>query len=153
MDISTEAHPCCISKESHLPVAIATLQDASATSRPSSDHVCNAEVTPSLGFKQLNSNNYVIIIQNNRVAEGGTINIYSSHCNGSTVTKLENVVPTSGPMPEEPSSVVQPEPGPVGHGCDTITLNGNTFGDYTMINIKSPNCTGAVEQTALVSNQ
>ncbi|KAG1718217.1 hypothetical protein EDB19DRAFT_1800528 [Suillus lakei] len=149
MDTSTGAHPHYASTESHLPITVITLVDASATPRPLSGHASMTDGTPLPRLRQLNSNNSVIIIQNNRIAEGVTININSTYCNGSTVTKLEDVVPTTGPMPEEPPPMMQPDP--VEQGCEAVSLIGNTFGDYAMVNVNSQNCTGAVKQTALVS--
>ncbi|KAG2354023.1 hypothetical protein BDR07DRAFT_1382597 [Suillus spraguei] len=94
-------------------------------------------------------NNCVVIIQNNYIAEGGTINIFSSHCNVSkdsphdvkAVTRLEHVTATAEPTPLEPPSATHAEAAE--HGRGSIVLSSNTFG--------SPNCTGAVKQTALAS--
>ncbi|KAG2130864.1 hypothetical protein DEU56DRAFT_914630 [Suillus clintonianus] len=149
MDTSTETHPHCASNEPHLPVVVSTLQDASDAPSLSSSHVFMTDDTPLPNLKQLDSNSCVIIIQNNRIAEGGTININSSYCNGSTVTKLEHVTPSAGSKPEEPASMMQPDP--MEQGRDAVSLNGNTFGDYAMINVNSQNCTGGVKQTALPS--
>jgi hypothetical protein len=72
-----------------LPLAIAPLRDASAvTPKSLSGHasVTNDRSTPLPNLEQptLNSNNCVIIMQNNYIAEGGTINILSSRSNGSS---------------------------------------------------------------------
>jgi hypothetical protein len=58
------------------PLSLVPLQD------PSSGHASIADNTPPLSPKQslLNPNNYVIITQNNCIAEGGTT---SGHCTGS----------------------------------------------------------------------
>ncbi|OAX40145.1 hypothetical protein K503DRAFT_799037 [Rhizopogon vinicolor AM-OR11-026] len=89
----------------------------------------------------------VITIQNNSIAEGVTINIFSSHCIGSAVTKLDHVAPTAEPTLLRPPQAMQPEL--VEHGRDSIVFCGNSFGECVMLNIKSPNCIGAVKQTAL----
>ncbi|KAG1857320.1 hypothetical protein DFJ58DRAFT_726896 [Suillus subalutaceus] len=91
----------------------------------------------------------VIIIQNNYIAEGGTINILSSNSNGSTVTKLDHAALTAEPTPLSPPLVNQQEPEEHCHG--SVVLSGNTFGECVMINVASPNCTGAIKQTALAS--
>jgi hypothetical protein len=57
------------------------------------------------------------------------------------VTKLEHVDATAEPTPLEPPSVTQAEP--TEHGPESIVLSGNTFGECVMINVGSPNCTGA----------
>ncbi|KAG1812897.1 uncharacterized protein BJ212DRAFT_438593 [Suillus subaureus] len=139
---STTVHPTYASNESRLSLTATTLRDASAT--PST----HADGTPPLSLTQPPPFP-VIIIQNNHIAEGGTINILSSHCNGSTVTKLNYVAPTAEPTPLSPPLVNQPEP--VEHGRESVVLSGNTFGECVMINVGSPNCTGAVKQTALAS--
>ncbi|KAG1737203.1 hypothetical protein EDB19DRAFT_997112 [Suillus lakei] len=152
MDTSTgEKSPCALT-EFHLPLAIVPLQDASATPRPSSSHGSMTDDTPLPSVKQPSSNppnNCVIIIQSNYIAEGGTINIFSSHCNGSTVTKLNHVTATAEHTPLEPPSASQAKPAE--HGRESVVLSGNTFGECVMINVGSPNCTGAIKQTALVS--
>ncbi|KAG2363141.1 hypothetical protein BDR07DRAFT_1375982 [Suillus spraguei] len=149
MDTSTKAYsPCAL----YLPLAIVPLQDASATPRSLSSHDSMTDGTPLLSAKQsppVLPNNCIVMIQNNYIAEGGTINIFSSHCNGSTVSKLEHVTATAEPMPFEPASATHAEPAKHGHG--SIVLSGNTFGECVMINVGSPNCTGAVKQTALAS--
>ncbi|KAG2144356.1 hypothetical protein DEU56DRAFT_754400 [Suillus clintonianus] len=136
MDASTTAYPPCDSDESHLPLVTAPPGDTSATTRPSSTHADGTPL-PSLTQPTPNPSNCVIIIQNNYIAEGGTINIFSSHCNGSK--------PTSS----EPPLARQAEP--VEHGGESIVLSGNSFGECVMINVGSPDCTGAVKQTALAS--
>ncbi|KAG2144355.1 hypothetical protein DEU56DRAFT_754399 [Suillus clintonianus] len=119
MDPSTGAFQSCASDECCLPLTIAPLRDASAIS---SGH---ASVTddhntplPNLEHPTLNPNNCIIIIQNNCIAEGGTINIFSSRCNGSTTTE---------PTPLQPPSARQAEPAK--HGQESIVLSGNTFGE------------------------
>ncbi|KAG2106677.1 hypothetical protein BD769DRAFT_1393146 [Suillus cothurnatus] len=152
MNTSTEARSPGVSTEFYLPFTIVPLQDTSATPRPSCSHeLPNGTPLPSVKQTSPNPpNNCInIIIQNNYIAEGGTINIFSSHCNGSTVTKLEHVDATAEPTPLEPPSVTQAEP--TEHGPESIVLSGNTFGECVMINVGSPNCTGAVKQTALAS--
>ncbi|KAG2042750.1 hypothetical protein BDR03DRAFT_944162 [Suillus americanus] len=136
----------------YLPLAIVPLEDASAKQRSSSSHDSMIDGTPLPSVEQSSPNspnNCIVIIQNNYIAEGGTINIFSSHCNGSTVTKLEHVTTTAEPMPLEPPPTTQAEPAE--HGRESIVLSGNTFGQCVMINVGSPNCTGAVKQTALAS--
>ncbi|KAG2345793.1 hypothetical protein BDR05DRAFT_960072 [Suillus weaverae] len=154
MDTSTGACKSCISNGDRLPLTIASLQDASvATPKLSSGHasVTDDHSTPLPNLEQptLNPNNCVIIIQNNYIAEGGTINIFSSHCNGSTVSKLNHVTTTAEPIPLQPLSAKQAEPAE--HGRESVVLSGNTFGECVMINVGSLDCTGAVKQTALVS--
>ncbi|KAG2103106.1 uncharacterized protein F5147DRAFT_654841 [Suillus discolor] len=73
-----------------------------------------------------NPSSCVIIIQNNYIAEGGTINILSSNCNGSTVSKFEHVGLTAEPTSLDPLLTSQPEP--MEHGHESIVLSGNTFG-------------------------
>ncbi|KAG2345792.1 hypothetical protein BDR05DRAFT_946378 [Suillus weaverae] len=94
-----------------------------------------------------NPSSCVIIIQNNYIAEGGTINILSSHCNGSTVTKLDSVPLTAEPIPLNPPSARQAESAE--HGRERIVLSGNTFGECVMINVRSPGCTGVVKKLLL----
>lgn len=141
MDLCAGAYSPCASSKSHLPLAIVPLQDASATARSSSSHDSMTDGTQLPSVEQSSSispNNCVVIIQNNYIAEGGTINIFSSNCNGSIVTKLEHVIATAEPTPLEPPSMTQAEP--MKHGCESIVLSGNKFGECVMINIGSPNC-------------
>ncbi|KAG2042747.1 hypothetical protein BDR03DRAFT_944154 [Suillus americanus] len=152
MDTSTGPCKSCASDRDPLPLTIAPLRDASvATPKSSSGHasVTNDHSAPLQNLEQptLNPNNCVIIIQNNYIAEGGTINILSSRSNGSTITKLNYVTTTAEPTPLQPPSARQAEPAE--HGCESIVLSGNTFGECVMINVRSPDCTGAVKQTAL----
>ncbi|KAG2345788.1 hypothetical protein BDR05DRAFT_960054 [Suillus weaverae] len=152
MDTSTGADSPCALTEYHLPLAVVPPQDGSPTPRSSSSHNFMTDGTPLPSVKQPSPNppnNCVIIIQNNFIAEGGTINILSSHCNGSTVTKLEHVTETAEPTPSEPPLVMEAEPAQRGH--ESIIFKGNKFGECVMINIGSPNCTGAIKQTALAS--
>ncbi|KAG2137588.1 uncharacterized protein EDB93DRAFT_759180 [Suillus bovinus] len=151
MTTSTEAYSPRASTELYLPLAIVPLQDANATpiSLPGHNSITNGTPLPSVEQSSQNPpNNCIMMIQSNYIAEGGTINIFSSHCNGSTVTKLEHVTATAEPTPLEPPSAMQAEPT---HGHESIVLSGNTFGECVMINIGSPNCTGAVKQIALAS--
>ncbi|KAG1737200.1 hypothetical protein EDB19DRAFT_2025761 [Suillus lakei] len=153
MDTSTGADKSCASNEYYLPLTIAPPRDGSATPRPSSGHasVTDDHGTPLPNLEQpiLSTNNCVIIIQNNYIAEGGTINILSSRCNGSTMTKLNHVTTNTEATPLQPPSAKQAEPAE--YGRENVVLSGNTFGECVMINIGPPDCTGAVKQTALAS--
>ncbi|KAG1735871.1 uncharacterized protein EDB91DRAFT_542170 [Suillus paluster] len=141
MDASTGACSSCASNESCFPLAVAPLLDANAMPRPLPGHasVTNGTPLPNLEQSTMNPNNSVIIMQNNHIAEGGTINIFSSHC--IAVTKLERVVPTTEPTPLELPLVKQIAP--LEHGRESIVLSGNSFGECVMINVGSPGCTGA----------
>lgn len=152
MDTSTKTHSPCASTKLYLPLAIVPLQDASTAPRsPSCHELTDGTLLPNVKQSPPNpQNNCIVIIQNNYIAEGGTINIFSSHCNGSTVTKLEHVAATAEPTPFEPPPATQAEPAE--RGPESIVLSGNTFGECVMINVGSPNCTGAVKQTALDHN-
>ncbi|KAG2075546.1 hypothetical protein BDR04DRAFT_1091053, partial [Suillus decipiens] len=82
MDAS--AYSPCLSKECRL--VIVPLQDVSATLRPSSSHDSVTADTPLPSVEQSSTNppnHCIVTIQNNYIAEGGTINIFSGHCNGS----------------------------------------------------------------------
>jgi hypothetical protein len=60
------------------------------------------------------------------------------------VTKLEDVAA----QPAESTSLQCPLAGPlapVDHGRESVVFNGNTFGEFVVINIASPNSTGAGE--------
>ncbi|KAG1850885.1 hypothetical protein F4604DRAFT_1907240 [Suillus subluteus] len=130
MDTSTRTYSPCASTEFHLPLTIVPLQDASATLRSSSSHDSMTDGTPLPNVEQSSPNppnNCIVIIHNNYIAEGGTINIFSSHCNGSTTTKLEHVTATAEPMPLEPPPAMQAEPAE--YGRESIVLSGNTFGE------------------------
>ncbi|KAG1823084.1 hypothetical protein EV424DRAFT_1555839 [Suillus variegatus] len=109
----------------------------------------NRETFLTLLLPPPNPSSCVIIIQNNHIAEGGTINILSSNCNGSTVSKFEHVGLTAEPTSLDSPLMSQPEP--TEYGRESIVLSGNTFGECVMINVGSPNCMGAVKQTALAS--
>lgn len=107
-----------------------------------------------LPCQPLHANSRVTIIQNNFIGEGTTINIFSSNCHGSTVTRLYRDV--AGTASAEPTSSWQPLPSmlarqsePVDYrdSRESIVMNGNTFSAYVMINIGSQHCTGAVTQT------
>ncbi|KAG1737194.1 hypothetical protein EDB19DRAFT_997018 [Suillus lakei] len=137
MDSSITAYPPCTLNESRLPLVATPLRDASAILSTHTDDT----PLPSLTQPAPNPSNCVIVIQNNYIAEGGTINILSGHGNDSTVTKLDHVTLTAEPTPLSPPLVSQPEPAE--HGRESIVLSGNTFGECVMINIGSPNCTGA----------
>ncbi|KAG1735872.1 uncharacterized protein EDB91DRAFT_1143304 [Suillus paluster] len=151
MDTSTGACPTCASDESRSSLVLGP--HASATPRPSPCYTTVTDGTPLPNLEQptMNPNNSVILIQNNYIAEGGTINIFSSHCTGSTVTKLEHVAPTAESALFEPPLVRQSEP--VEPRRERVVLSGNSFGECVMINVGSPNCTKAVKQTALASRK
>ncbi|KAG3229922.1 hypothetical protein P692DRAFT_201782721 [Suillus brevipes Sb2] len=152
MDVCAEAYSPCASSESYLPLAIVPLQDASATPRSSSSHDSMTDGTPLPSVEQSSPNtpnNCVVIIQNNYIAEGGTINIFSSNSNGSIVTKVEHDSATAEFTPSEPPPMSQAEP--MKHDRESIVFNGNKFGECVMINIGSPNCNGAIKQTFLAS--
>jgi hypothetical protein len=154
MDYTTAYQPCA-SNESCLPLIATPLRDAGAASTTHADGI------PLLSLAQPppNSNGCVVIIQNNHIAEGGTINIFSSHCDGprkfflcltdKTRLTIEKVMTrsehdstaTAEFTPSEPPSMKQAEP--VKLGRENIVLSGNTFGECVMINIGSQNCTGA----------
>ncbi|KAG2075544.1 hypothetical protein BDR04DRAFT_1091048 [Suillus decipiens] len=83
MDTSAKAHsPCAF----YLPLAIVPQQDPSATPRSLSNHDSMTDGTrpPSVKQSPPIPPNCIVMIQNNYIAEGGTINIFSSHCNGSS---------------------------------------------------------------------
>ncbi|OAX34066.1 hypothetical protein K503DRAFT_774951 [Rhizopogon vinicolor AM-OR11-026] len=144
MHTSNEASPPRAVNEPHLPLDIMQLRDASATPISSSDHISTVGMLPP--NVQRTPSNCIIIIQNKCIAEGGTINIFSSNCTSSTVTKLDHVfAPTKDPTHLQPSLTMQPEP--VELGRDSILLSSNWFGECVMINVGSPNCTGAIKQT------
>ena len=64
------------------------------------------------------------------------------------VIKLNHeVAPTTEPTILQPPLAMQPVA--VEHGRGNIVLSGNTFGECVMINIGSPNCTGASESIGL----
>ncbi|KAG1771546.1 hypothetical protein EDD22DRAFT_863577 [Suillus occidentalis] len=122
------------------PTSEFNLLDAQANESQASDH------SP-LPCQPLHANSRITIIQNNFIAEGMTINIFSSNCHGSTVTRLYGDV--AGTASAEPTSSQLPmlarqsEPAEYRDGCENIILNGNTFGPHAMINIGSQHCTGA----------
>jgi hypothetical protein len=125
---------------------------------PTGSNLPDANGTPLPG-QPLDANNRITIIQNNFIAEGVTINIFSSNCDGSSeffthpayhldssferaVTKLGRYVAgTAEPTFSQPPLARQLEP--MEYGREIIILNGNTFGQHVMINIGSQNCTGA----------
>ncbi|KAG1811611.1 hypothetical protein DFJ58DRAFT_850754, partial [Suillus subalutaceus] len=107
MDTSTGACKSCTSNEYGLPLTINPLRDASATPSPGHASAIDDHGAP-LERSTLNPNNCVIIIQNNYIAEGGTINIFSSGCNGSKHTSLQ------------PPPARQAEPAE--HGRESIVL-------------------------------
>lgn len=95
-----------------------------------------------LPIRPLDPNDRSIVIQHNHIGEGVTININSSNSYGSTVAQFEHVAD----QPAEPTSIQYPLARPqasVDHGRESIVFNGNTFGEYVVINIASPNSTGA----------
>ncbi|KAG2742967.1 hypothetical protein P692DRAFT_201795271, partial [Suillus brevipes Sb2] len=100
-----------------------------------------------LPCQPLHANSHVTIIQGNFIAEGTTINIFSSNCHGSTVTRLYRDVAdtaeftSSQPLPSMLAR--QSEPVDYRDSRESIVLNGNTFGPHVMINIGSQHCTGA----------
>ncbi|KAG2046486.1 hypothetical protein BDR06DRAFT_977467 [Suillus hirtellus] len=145
MDSSTKTYSPCASTELYLPLAIVPLQDAIAMlASPNHGSMTNGTPLPSIKQPSLNpSSNCIIITQNNYIMEGGTINIYSSHCNSSTTAKLERVTATAEPMPFKAPSAMQAETPE--HSRESTVLSGNMFDECIMINIGSPNCTGAVE--------
>ncbi|KIK38335.1 hypothetical protein CY34DRAFT_809467, partial [Suillus luteus UH-Slu-Lm8-n1] len=75
---STTPHPPWASNESRLPLITTPLRDASAAPTTHADGI------PLLSLTQppQNPSGCVVIIQNNYIGEGGTINIFSSHCDG-----------------------------------------------------------------------
>ncbi|KAG1739363.1 hypothetical protein EDD22DRAFT_922442 [Suillus occidentalis] len=99
-----------------------------------------------LPCQPLHTNRHVTIIQN-IFAENTTINIDSTNCHGSTVTRLYRDV--AGTASAESTSSQLPmlarlsEPVQYCDGRENIILNGNTFGSHVMINIGSHHCTGA----------
>ncbi|OAX34070.1 hypothetical protein K503DRAFT_835261 [Rhizopogon vinicolor AM-OR11-026] len=137
MSVSTGI-PSCASTESPLPLV--SLQHTSSVHASMTDGTS----LPSIKQSPLNPSNCVIIIQNNCIAAGGTINIFSSHCTGSedstekqAVVKLDNVAPTAEPTLLQPPLVM---PEPVEYGRDSIIFSGNSLGECVMINVQSPNC-------------
>jgi hypothetical protein len=94
------------------------------------------------------TNNRTIIIQQNHIAEGVTINISSSNSYGSTVTKLEHADAQPG-QTTSLQHLLTRQLAPVEYGRESVVINGNVFGEYVAINIASPYSTGAVKQTAL----
>ncbi|KAG1812902.1 uncharacterized protein BJ212DRAFT_1301371 [Suillus subaureus] len=160
MDTSTRGCKSCASSEHDLPFAIGPLRDASATPRPLPGHVSvtddHGASLPNLEQPTLNPSNCVIIVQNNFIAEGGPSTYFQvaamvqkTHLVTKAVTKLNHVTTTAEPTPLQPPSARQTEPAE--HGHETIVMSGNTFGECVMINVGSPDCTGAVKQTALAS--
>ncbi|KIK32285.1 hypothetical protein CY34DRAFT_814349 [Suillus luteus UH-Slu-Lm8-n1] len=75
---STTAYQPCASNESRLLLIATPLRDAGAAPTTHADGI----PLPSLTQPPPNPSGCVAIIQNNHIAEGGTINIFSSHCNG-----------------------------------------------------------------------
>ncbi|KAG2103101.1 uncharacterized protein F5147DRAFT_706568 [Suillus discolor] len=134
---------------------MATVTQESEAPLPCVSTESDANGTP-LPNQLLDANKRITIFQNNVIAEGVTINISSSHCDGSSEFKLEYVAGVAGTT--EPTSSQPPlarQLVPVEYSRESVIFNGNTFGQYVMINIGSHNCTGAVKQTALpkTSNQ
>ncbi|KAG1890942.1 hypothetical protein F4604DRAFT_1913757 [Suillus subluteus] len=108
------------------------------------------EDTPLPG-RPLDTNNRTgVVIQQNYMAEGVTINISSTNSYGSTVTKLEHTAAQPG-GPASLQRLLTRQLAPVEYGREGVVINGNMFGEYVAINIASPYSTGAVKQTALPS--
>ncbi|KAJ8594871.1 hypothetical protein M405DRAFT_434129 [Rhizopogon salebrosus TDB-379] len=150
MDTSTKASPLRAVNEPRLPLDIVPPKDASTKPASSSGRASIADGTVLLNEPTPTPNNCIIIIQNNYIAEGGTINIFSSHCTSSTVTKLDHVV---DPTTDSELALLLPplamQQEPVEYGRGDIVFSGNSFGECVMINVGSSNCIGAVKQTAL----
>ncbi|KAG1771549.1 hypothetical protein EDD22DRAFT_1047404 [Suillus occidentalis] len=130
------------------PTSEFNLLDAQANGSPAAD--------PSpLPCQPLHTNRHVTIIQN-IFAENTTINIDSTNCHGSTVTRLHRDV--AGTAGAESTSSQLPmlarlsEPVEYRDSRESIVMIGNTFGSHVMINIGSHHCTGAVTQTVSPSN-
>ncbi|KAG1865248.1 hypothetical protein C8R48DRAFT_772947 [Suillus tomentosus] len=100
-----------------------------------------ADNKPSPG-QPLDPTNHAIVIQNNYIAEGVTININSSNSYGSTVTKLEYVAAQPAESTSSQGPLARPLE-PVDYGRESVVFNGNTLGQYVVINIASPHSTGA----------
>ncbi|KAG2057647.1 hypothetical protein BDR06DRAFT_189151 [Suillus hirtellus] len=126
---------------------MATTTEAPLPSAPTESNLLDASGTPPSNQVVLDVNNSNTIIQNNIMGEGVTLNIRSSNCNSSTVTKLEYVVGTAEHTSLRP--LLARWLVPVEYGRESIIFSGNTFGQYVMINIGSHNCTGAIKQTDL----
>ncbi|KAG1850906.1 hypothetical protein F4604DRAFT_1959275 [Suillus subluteus] len=126
------------------PLLLASTESPKSPSYQASTVIADGTPIPS---QPLDANSRITIIQNNFIAEGGTINIFSSNCNGSTVTKLDYVAGTAETTSSQPPLARQFAP--VEYGPDSVIFSGNTFGQHVMINIGSQDCTGAVKQTAL----
>ncbi|KAG1890944.1 hypothetical protein F4604DRAFT_1672913 [Suillus subluteus] len=90
-----------------------------------------------LPSRPLDPNNRTIVIQNNHIVEGVTININPSNSYGSKHVAAQPEEPTSSQYPLARSLA------PVDHGRESVVINGNTFGEHVVINIASPNSTGA----------
>ncbi|KAG1812896.1 uncharacterized protein BJ212DRAFT_1368839 [Suillus subaureus] len=87
MGTSTGAYQPRPSTECRLSLVTIPIQDATATLRSSSSNGSMIARTPLPSVEQSSPNppnNCTVIIQNNYIAEGGTINIFSSHCDGSS---------------------------------------------------------------------
>ncbi|KAG1718965.1 hypothetical protein EDB19DRAFT_1837250 [Suillus lakei] len=121
----TEAVLPCTSTESNLPDVNGTLK------LPSHPASTIADGTP-LPSQPLDTKNCTTVVQNNFIAEGGTINIFSSNCNGSNspfqqaVTKLEYVAGTAEHRSSQPPLARQLAP--VEYGRESVIFNSNTFG-------------------------
>ncbi|KAG1850900.1 hypothetical protein F4604DRAFT_1969944 [Suillus subluteus] len=148
MAIVTEAPLLLASTESNL---------SDETPKPPSYQASTAMIadgTP-LPSQPLDTNNRITVIQNNIMAEGTTINIFSSNCNGSNssfkqaVTKLDYAAGISEPTTSSQPPTLARQLALVEYGRESVIFNGNTFGQHVMINIGSQDCTGAVKQTAL----
>ncbi|KAG1837027.1 hypothetical protein DFJ58DRAFT_846641 [Suillus subalutaceus] len=107
------------------------------------------EDTPLPGRPSDTNNRTGIVIQQNYMAEGVTINISSSNSYGSTVTKLEHTAAQSG-GPASLQHLLTRQPAPVEYGHEGVVINGNMFGEYMAINIASPYSTGAAPNPELL---
>ncbi|KAG1905711.1 uncharacterized protein F5891DRAFT_975881 [Suillus fuscotomentosus] len=83
-----------------------------------------ADDKPSPG-QPLDPNNHAIVIQNNYIAEGVTININSSNSYGSKHVAAQPAESTSSQC-----SLARPL-GPVDYGRESVVFNGNTLGHQT----------------------
>ncbi|KAG1831827.1 hypothetical protein EV424DRAFT_1342793 [Suillus variegatus] len=83
-----------------------------------------ADDRPSPG-QPLDPNNHAIVIQNNYIAEGVTININSSNSYGSKHVAAQPAESTSSQC-----SLARPL-GPVDYGRESVVFNGNTLGHIT----------------------
>jgi hypothetical protein len=78
MDTSTGVCPPGASTETEILSPLAPLQDTSANPKPVHTSKADGTPQPNVNHHPPNPNNCVIIIQNNYIAAGGTINVFSS---------------------------------------------------------------------------